>query len=234
MRRFGRSLGLVGLLLAAALLRAHGGPPGRVLYDSRVTRFGDWRTDHPLALHPEKAGLAYRYSLTDAANDYAYVPVDYRGESFRLTFDVFPIRTGWAGNFRLGLWDRGMRVGTPSSLYVEYARDDNGYHLQLLCYSPEGGWSWTPGTRADFSDGVWYHTEIEYSAPQRSATCTVTGADGRAWRGTIEGLGLLPGLDRLALTSVGDDGYPGSTAEGLIRNVRLETPPFLPRPGPGG
>jgi len=192
------------------------------IYDSSVANFSDWRTNHPDKCYWDEWAGAYHYTISDAADDYAFAAVPYQGGSFLLEFDVLPVTTAWAGNFRLGLWDDQMRQERPSCLYAHYHMDDNGHHASLECYWPGGANGITLG---DYSDGQWYHTIIGYLPEARRAFfIIIRRADGQARGGTVENLGEFVGLDRIAMTSIGDSGYPGATAAGYINNVRLSVP----------
>ncbi|MFB3880421.1 MAG: hypothetical protein ACE149_04115 [Armatimonadota bacterium] len=214
---------ITALLLAAALGSANA---QAVIYDSSTDNFASWQTNHTDKFYWDEAVGAYHYSLADAANDYAFVSVPYPDGSFVLEFDWLPSNTGWAGNFRFGLWDSKMTANAASSVYANYNLDDNGYHVMMEAYWPGGSAAVTPGT---YTDGRWYHTSIVYSEGERTVTVTfVYSAEAHAWvTATATEVGPFAGLDRIGLTSIGDNGYPGATAEGYIRNVRLSASPTV-------
>lgn len=190
-----------------------------LIYDSSVDSFAGWQTNHPTKLYWAPSASAYHYALTDAANDYAFVAVPYAGGSFRLEFDWLPTTTGWAGNLRFGLWDSKMTANAASAIYADYNHDTNGYHLLTEAYWPGGG---TAADAGSYSDQQWYHSTIAYSREAHTITVTVVRvSDQVALTATAHDVGELQGLDRIALTSIGDDAYPGSTAEGYIANVKL-------------
>ncbi|MFB3880017.1 MAG: hypothetical protein ACE149_02080 [Armatimonadota bacterium] len=190
-----------------------------LVYDSSADDFAGWQTNHPSKLYWDPSAEAYHYALTDAANDYAFVKVPYSGGSFRLEFDWLPTNTNWAGNLRLGLWGSAMRANAASSVYANYNLDTNGYHLLTEAYWPGGS---TAADAGSFSDGQWYHSTIAYSEALHTITVTVVRAsDGLTMGATAHNVGQFTGMDRIALTSIGDDAYPDSTAEGFIVNVRL-------------
>ncbi len=193
-----------------------------LVYNSDITNFSDWQTNHPSKFFYNNAVGAYHYGITDAAQDYAFAFVPYTGGSFQLEFDVRPIVTDWAGNFRLGLWDQQMQQERPNCVSASYSYDDNGHHIYLECYWPEGSASVRP---SGYSDDDWYHTVINYSAGENTATIKVVRqSDGATFVGTVAGLGQFVGLNRIALTSIGDLGYPGATATGYIAHVKLSVP----------
>jgi hypothetical protein len=190
-----------------------------LIYDSSVDDFASWQTNHPTKLYWAPSAGAYHYALTDAAGDYAFVSVPYAGGSFRLEFDWLPTTTGWAGNLRFGLWDSKMTANAASSIYADYNRDDNGYHLLTEAYWPGGG---TGVDAGNYTDQQWYHSTIAYSQEAHTITVMVVRvSDEVALTATANDIGQFQGLDRIAMTSIGDAAYPGSAAEGYIANVRL-------------
>jgi hypothetical protein len=190
-----------------------------LIYDSSADDFGSWQTNHPEKFFWDSAAPAYHYAITDGADDYAFASVPTQGGSFALEFDVFPEQTNWGGNFRLGMWDAKMRQETASCAYAHYHFDSNGQHIYLQCYWPTGDGSVRP---SGYSDWEWYHTLVFYSAANGAATITVTRmSDGVTVTGTVENVGPFEGLDRIAMTSIGDTGYPGAGAWGFIKNVKL-------------
>jgi hypothetical protein len=190
-----------------------------LIYDSSADNFASWQTNHPTKLYWAPSAGAYHYALTDAAGDYAFVSVPYAGGSFRLEFDWLPTTTGWAGNLRFGLWDSKMTANAASSVYADYNLDTNGYHLLTEAYWPGGG---TAADAGSYSDQQWYHSTMAYSQEDRTITVTVVRTlDSYTVTATADGVGQFAGMDRIALTSIGDSAYPGSTAEGYIANVKL-------------
>ena len=221
MARSVRAVSLVSILLTAALaVLTMGSSWAEILiYDSSADNFASWQTNHPSKLYWNASAGAYHYALTDAADDYAFAALPYPGGSFRLEFDWLPTNTGWAGNLRLGLWDSEMRANWGSAVYANFGLDDNGYHLIMEVSWPVGGTALDLG---GFADGQWYHTTIAYSQQERTASLTVVRAsDNVTVSATAHGVGEPMGIDRIAVTSIGDSAYPGSTAEGFIRNVKL-------------
>ena len=190
-----------------------------VLCDSKAGDFADWRTSEPSRFYFDRAVGAYHYLIADGAEDYAFVPVAYHGRSFRLEFDVLPIRTDPRANFRLGVWDLKMRQVTPSCLYTDYFLDDNGYHVYLNGYWPGGSADTRP---CAYADGQWYHTIVEYSATGREAVVTVRGTrDRQTFSATVTGIGDLSACNRIAMTSIGDGVCRGRIAVGYVKNVKL-------------
>jgi len=217
------------MVIGVALLAWAAAAPvasGSILYDSTATSFSDWETNRPDVFYWDGAHQAYHYAITDGDSDYAFVTVPYQsGQSFRLQFDVLPTSTDWAGNFRFGMWDSSMREEGASNIRAMYHLDDNGHHVICSGYYVGGSGAWTPGTHADYADGEWYHNEIVYDAQAGKLAFAYTRAsDGLTLAGTAAGLGQFADLDRLAMTSIGDSGYPGRTATGFVRNVKLESP----------
>lgn len=223
MARSIRRVYMTGVLVACALsllaCTVHAATAETLIYDSSADNFASWQTNHPSKLYWESSAGAYHYALTDAADDFAFASVPYAGGSFRLEFDWLPTNTGWAGNLRFGLWDSDMTANTASAVYANYNLDDNGRHLMMEAYWSGGGTALDAG---GYSDGQWYHSTIVYSQDADTVSLTVVRtSDGSSVTATAQGVGQFASMDRIAMTSIGDSGYPGATAEGYVKNLRL-------------
>ncbi len=176
---------------------------------------------------------AYHYSLADAEQDYAYVLLpNYSGTaSFTLSFDVLPLETDWAANFRFGLGDEDMDVQASSTIYADLDYQDAGHCFALMVADRnavdfgQGFWRMlsVDDTGAEYEDGNWYHVVLSYD--NSTDTASVRFSDKETsdliWEYShTSSAGFAP-MDRLYLSSIGDDGYPGVTASGYIDNVRF-------------
>lgn len=195
----------------------------RVIYDSRQDNFGDWQTNHPARFYWDTAVGAYHYAITDGAEDYAYRSISNHGGSFQLEFDWQPIRSDHGCNHRFGLWEPSMTTNYPKGVITQYTKDEWGTHMYLEVKPTEGTVSDSWPFTTDYSHNTWYYNFVTFDAQAKSLNLLVTGiSDGAViLNHTVYGPLRFTEPNRLALSSLDDWGYPGSTAEGYLKNVRL-------------
>jgi len=216
--------GIVTVILTLTLIpfeQSHAG----IVYETDFSSDPGWITNKPLKFYWDSEQEMYHYRVTDAANDYAYISVPYPGTSFRMEFDVLPTSTEWCGNFRFGLGDQDMDVSGPSTIFMQYHVDDQGRHAHSVALGVSGVGG---GGDVWFYDGIWYKNTLTYAAADHTLDLTITRLDtGEKIREcTLSALGDYTAMDRLYISSIGDNGCPGRSAEGYIDNVVLSVEPF--------
>jgi hypothetical protein len=205
------------------------------IYDSRAANFSDWQTNHPSKFYWDQSQGAYHYAITDAAEDYAFLKVPYQIGSFRLAFDWQPVSTDANSNHTFGMWGPLMSTVAYPGIYLQGRSltgvGETGLYLDVTAFDDAGTWpTLADGSiRGLFENGVWYRVTITYDKAAARVNLRATRkSDGQVisdetLRGASREFGDFT-LDRLAMSSVGDYGYPGATAQGFVRDVVLSAP----------
>lgn len=195
-----------------------------IVYETDFSSDPGWLTNNTSKFYWYSEQEMYHYRVTDAANEYAYITVPYPGTSFCMEFDVLPTSTEWCGNSRFGLGDQDMDVSKPSTIFMQYHWDSEGWHAHSVALGVGGVGG---GGDVWFYDGIWYRNVLRYDAIDHTLDLTITLRDtGEKIREcTLSALGDYAAMDRLYISSKGDSGCPGQSAEGYIDNVVLSVEP---------
>lgn len=169
----------------------------------------------------------YRSEQIDGANDQAYhmLPGLQEGARWRLEFDVVMTAFEYPGQLNIGLQDDGMpSVGYPPGSNITlslsdcaklqwadgigpYDPDTKGIHWEVWDCFEDGG---TPKL-----DEL-YHALVEWNPTTKSLLARLTAGDGTVWSttDTVPTPGAFAGIDRIAMSIIGDDYDPGYDAHG--------------------
>jgi hypothetical protein len=222
----------VAVALAVVTVSSHA-VQWQVIYQTDFSSDPGWTTNDPTNQYWDTGQGAYHEKIWDTGNQYAYVNVPFEsGRSYRLAFDTYLVRADWAGDMRFGLGDADMNVFAPVTFGVGYwTQDFGGQVIGISHFSHESGNGGGDPYVAQFSLNTWYHNDFVYDADAETLCLTVTKvADGTmVGTQTRTGVGDFVGIDRLYISSVGDDYAPGETGEGYIDNVVLSQ--AVPEPG---
>ncbi|MCJ7458365.1 MAG: hypothetical protein MUP17_05180 [candidate division Zixibacteria bacterium] len=190
-----------------------------------------WMTNNSADYYWDSTGGRYHYKIIDATNEYAYVPVhlmDASFRSFKLTFDLLPTYTGWAGDFRLGVSDSNMSYIAPTSIVGSFYVGDGGHFIWLCGTDNLGRYFSNWSSPESFTDGVLYQLTLSRDNLTLYTDLLVIKKEtgDTVYAATIYGYGPFLGMDRIYMGSIGDPGYPGCYAEGYIDNVVLTVKPY--------
>lgn len=201
------------------------------VYETDFSSDPGWVTNDPSNQYWDPAWEAYHHKMWDAGNQYAYIEVPFlAGRSYKLGFDIFVTQCDWGGNLRFGLGDGDMDTYSPVTWWVGYHNVDQGSTAYLTYSDDQGGSGCHSGQPAPFVLSEWYHNTAIYDAQSGTLSLTVTRVSDGSLVGTplLSGVGGFAGINRLYMSSIGDDYAPGRTGEGYIDNVQLST---VPEPG---
>jgi hypothetical protein len=172
----------------------------------------------------------YHYALHAGGADFAFKTIPYKGESFRLEYDLFPLKTDFQSSFRLGLGNRNMLINQGTTIFSEFQNGPYGNIMwlrvidlqnqrrEVSSYAQSYG-----GPSVRFSDGTPYHVSLEYNREQRTAGIAVSFLSNRTslWGYTLSSISNLGTMDRIYLSTIGDTANPSAVAEGDIDNISM-------------
>jgi len=193
------------------------------IYSEDFSSDPGWITNNSTHFYWDTLGLRYHYKIIDATQEYTYHPLNLLDRSFQLTYDALPTNTTWAGNFRCGVSDTNMSEYQATSVLVAFDVSSGGGHAISLIIVDNLGRRSNRVFPNSFSDNVTYKVTINYDAATQvvsfKAIQKATGDSVCA--ATIVGYGPFLGMNRIFMSSIGDNGYPGKYAEGYIDNVMV-------------
>ncbi len=204
-----------GLAAGAAslgtLITACGGQPSMVsavepLYVDAFSLDPGWVTDQPVNYYWDIAQESFHATTANAQPSqsptrYAYRPVDYNGESIRLTFDIQLVQLEVEAGVHFGLFDENLMIGAlPGStdvnfLHVHPARRLNGDLIWTLRVIGSNGMQHVEHIGLNsYSEGVWYRCTMTFDAAADLASLQITERDSGALVGTasVSNIGGLP------------------------------------------
>jgi len=223
-------LALLILVSAAGMVRAQG--TSSVIYSTDFSSDPDWVTNNPYTNHWDETRGVFHYLLRDSTNTFVYKKVPYNGESFRLEYDLFPVRTDFQASFRLGLGNRNMQINQGTTIFSEFENgpygkimwlriiDQANQRREVSSYGQSYG-----GPSVRFSEGIPYHVVLDYSRELRSASITVSFIPNGStfWGYSLASITNLGVMDRIYLSTIGDFENPSAVAEGDIDNVVMSS-----------
>jgi hypothetical protein len=231
-------LALLILVSAAGMVRSQ--ETSAVIYSTDFSADPDWVTNNPYTNHWDEAGGVFHYALRDSTNTFVYKKIPYTGESFRIEYDLFPLKTDFQASFRLGLCNRDMYINQGTTIFSEFENgpygnimwlhviDQSNQRREVSSYGQSYG-----GPSVRFSDDLPYHVVIEYSRELRSAGIAVSFLSNGTtlWGYTLSDISNLGVMDRICLSTIGDFENPSAVAEGDIDNVLMRI--IIPSGKPG-
>lgn len=205
-----------------------------VLYQSDFSEPPEWTTNSPTRYYWDPTLQMFHFKAEGGTNGYAFVPVNYDGQSFNLDYDLIILKSDKDSAFRFGLissemdFTRGTNVlsifdnGKYGPLMAVRVIDQNNKLKEVTSYYTSycGG---SPGCESvEFAENVTYHVTLRYSRELQNADIKVTEKEsGNLVWGFFVPVGKdLFFMDRLAITTRGDYAF-GPFTEGYIDNVEL-------------
>ena len=207
------------------------GQPCTIIYSQDFSSDPDeWNTNNPKNYYSDSETECFLSRQIDATDEAAWtlLPSLVPGYLWRLEFDVQPGAYDWAGNGRLGFHDADMDVESPAGFWLDFNRDDQGYTITLLYNDSNGGAEYSHF--GFFEPGTWYHAVVEYDPQAKTLKATVVRRDNAevCAQTTFSDVGPFNGIDRLAMSTVGDDYAPGATGMSCFDNIVVLQEPLCP------
>jgi hypothetical protein len=172
----------------------------------------------------------FHYALRDSTNTFVYKKIPYAGESFRLEYELLPLKTDFQASFRLGLGNRDMYINQGTTIFSEFENgpygnimwlrviDQANQRREVSSYSQSYG-----GPSMRFSDGIPYHVSLEYDREHKTAGTAISFLSNQTsfWGYSLSGISNLGVMDRIDLSTIGDFENPSAVAEGYIDNISM-------------
>jgi hypothetical protein len=240
-RRHLRPIVLVLLILISIAGVARSAETSTVIYSTDFSSNPDWVTNNPYTNYWDESMGMFHYALQDSTNAFVFKKVPYMGESFRLEYDLFPVKTDFQSSFRLGLGSdsKDMYINQGTIIFSEFENgpygnivwlrviDQMNQRREVSSYAQSYG-----GPSVRFADGTPYHVVLEYSRELKSAGIAVSFLSNGStlWGYTLSSISNLGPMDRILLSTRGDFENPSAVAVGYIDNVsmRVITPSVEP------
>jgi hypothetical protein len=207
-----------------------------VVYQTDFSADPGWTTNNAAHYSWNSATGSYYEYQKNGSEEYAFHTLSglLTGEKRRLEFDVNPVSNGWAANISLGLYDSDMSTVNPCYTTLTFARIDAGLRL-FLEWATASGSGQAEFSGPSFDQNQWYHGLLEWTPSTGTLYGRVTHVsdDSLVGEKTVTGLGLVTGIDRLAISTVDHTYASGAVAYGYIDNVVVsQTPEAAPVPEP--
>lgn len=225
-------LAVVAIFLLIIPASAQG--TGVVIYSTDFSSDPGWTTNNPYTNRWDSERGMFRYFLRDSTNTFVSKKIPYRGESFRMEFDVLPVRTEYQASFRLGLSDADMYINEETTIFSEFENsiygnllwvrtiDRTNQRREASSYFQSYG-----GPTVTFTDGYPYHVVLTYDRKNQQSGILVSFLENQSilWGYTLDNVRNLGSMDRIAISTIGDYTNPSSVAEGYLDNVMFRIYP---------
>ena len=212
-RRHLRPIVLALLILVSAAGLARSAETSTTIYSTDFSSNPDWVTNNPYTNHWDENVGMFHYALRDSTNTFVYKKVPYAGESFRLEYDLLPLKTDFQSSFRLGLGNRDMYINQGTTIFSEFENgpygnimwlrviDQQNQRREVSSYAQSYG-----GPSVRFSDGTPYHVTLVYNREQKTAGIDFSFLSNRTslWGYTLSSISNLGSMDRIFLSTIGD------------------------------
>ena len=229
-RRHLRPIVLALLILVSAAGLARSAETSTTIYSTDFSSNPDWVTNNPYTNHWDENVGMFHYALRAAGTDFVFKTIPYKGESFRLEYDLFPLKTDFQSSFRLGIGNRDMYINQGTTIISEFENgpygnimwlriiDQQNQRREVSSYAQSYG-----GPSVRFSDDTPYHVILEYNREQKSAGIAISFLSNGSslWGYTLSSITNLGFMDRIYLSTRGDTANPSAVAEGYIDNISM-------------
>ncbi len=160
--------------------------------------------------------------------EYAYhlLPGLKQDVKWELEYDILAVSRDWASDGRLVFIDADMAVsGQKRNNFfgLNFARIDEGY-IPMLEWMDENG---NGGQKLydPFQLNVWYHCIVEWFPDEGKLYAEILKPDGtHLVERNSQVVGKFTGIDRIAMSTVGDNYVPGATGISWIDNIEVSIP----------
>jgi len=202
------------------------------LYQADFSTNPNWTTNNPSRYYWNETAGMYHYFVEGGTNGYSFVPVPHDDSSFVLEFDVLPTRTDKDSAFRFGITGTDMNINKGPSVYTDFSYQKSLPSMWLRVISQNNNLheigslsSAYPGETKVFEDGIPYHVTVRYQKERRTVDIKINEKTNNTpvWGYFLTIDQELFIMDRLAISSVGDYGNIGKSAEGFVDNIDLYT-----------
>ena len=199
----------------------------QVVYQTDFSSDPGWITNNPSHYYWDSGLGAYYQREIDGTEEYAYklLPGLQQGCRWRLEYDILPKGFDWAGDARLSFADADMDVTanppTPSYIAINFPRVSGGYTAIVEWCDSEGNQGGAEMWEFHFQLRIWYSVLVDWNPDNSELYVGITerGNPTILAERTFDVPSSFSGIDRLAMSTIGDDYAPGATGISYIDNI---------------
>lgn len=191
------------------------------LYSNTFCSNPEWKTNNPSRFNFSLDEGVYNVESHQGAEEYAFYEIPKNTNSIKLGFDIKILKGEWGSHVGVGIYDKDMSV-KGNFIEAHFGWDDWGKEACLYLNS-------TVGQRykmhyGDYKLDTWYHFELVYDKPSKSATLKVKErASGNPFcKINVNKIEDFTGLSRIGFSNVGTTPYK-TTFKSKIDNVSCHT-----------
>lgn len=180
----------------------------QTVYQTDFSSEPGWTTNNSSNYYWDSASGTYYQREIDQSEEYSYklLPSLQAGQSWRLEYDIKPdLSYSGAANARLSFTQSGMNINESGAyITLDFVPDSNP---MLLWKDSQGYSSYEEFHPTVYSLDIWYHGLVEWNpaAGTLSARITVKDTGESLGENIASGIGSFDGIDRLAMSTVGDN-----------------------------
>jgi len=206
----------------------------QTVYQTDFSSDPGWITNNPNRYYWDSGLGAYYQEEVDDTEEYAYklLPGLQQGCRWHLEYDILPVGFSWAGDARLSFADVDMDITanppTPSYIAVNFPRVSGGYTAMIQWCDNTGNQGGAEMWEFHYQVGTWYSVLVDWN-PDNSKLYVCINKKGNPTilaERTFDVPGSFNGIDRLAMSTVGDDYAPGATGISYIDNIIVSQQPI--------
>jgi hypothetical protein len=181
-----------------------------------------WTTNNASRFYRDPATNTFFATTVEGAEEYATIPVNWTGNSFRIEFDIKIASSQFASGISVGLFDADRHDSLPNVVDVVYGNSSAGLHVNLHAANSTAS-KYTPSTVQNVQTNVWYHNIITWEEDTGIVKLELTNRDTGAAIGTytIDGFASFPtDMHNLGISWVGHNASSNRTTS-YIDNVKF-------------
>jgi hypothetical protein len=204
-----------------------------ILYQTDFSSSPNWTTNNPSRYYWDETAGMYHYYVEGGTNGYASFPLSNEVGSFVLEYDLLPVRTDKDSAFRLGVTGSSdMNINKGPSIFTEFSNKKSGPSMWLRTVTQNNNLheigslsSAYPGETKTYEDNTTYHITVRYQKDRQTIDIKINERKNNTpiWGYYLKIDRELNPMDRLVISSVGDYGNIGKSAEGFVDNISLYT-----------
>jgi hypothetical protein len=178
--------------------------------------------------HYEVSNNTLKVSSYTNSQEYATIPIDHKGESFTLEFDI-NITRRTSGDTNFGLFSESRKTNQKSpgdpAIYALYGGYEQGIHI--FGFDSEGNFFSQQETPPRFELNTTYHNTLTYNSQEKEATLTITSNEDPNYGSDLvlkaNLKNQLPPLTQLGASAVGSWSSSGRYQRSKVDNLEFKT-----------
>ncbi len=201
------------------------------IYQEDFSSEPGWVTNNSARYYRHAGSGTYYGQLVDGSQEYSYrlLPTLDEGSNWRFEYDYYPVSIQYPGDRRLSLLSpdmMGWDIYDPpiSAITLNFQYNLGGSQLRpRLQWTDSAGNGDVWSSFGSYTNGQWYRSIVEYHPVSGTLNASVV----RRSDGTLVGQttahvpGPITSIDRIAISTVGDDYEAGAVGIGYYDNITV-------------